>query len=227
MKPEVRFEQGNKRHWFPRDQVPHIDVLVSDFGFDPKKPFDILVTETPQSEVEALTALLVSKGFNPGDYETRVAPVESVETLTSGILGRVHKRAAAKIAMNYLAHQCGAQLARSVQLNDVRTFVRRDYGEVPPVHVSGNTFQVLRQGTEPARGHYVAVEMRPSGKILAQLSIYQQMRYLVQLSASPFTIGRPMVRSAHFFDTELSIIRPIAIPPWKIGMPLTPVPDEA
>jgi hypothetical protein len=223
--PRIGFShtKDGEKTWFTPEKVPTREELVA-HGYPLKDGYFLHTRGMFTGEAKTL---LEPKGYVfTHDFDEFYPPDTLVATTTKGVIGRPEKRAAAKILMNYLADRCGSALARSAQLNAVRDFVRYDRGEVRPVHVSRNTFVVLRQGQVPAKGHYIALEMRPNGFLMGQLSIFQQLRYLVQFNSVPF-VFRTRVAHAHFFDTELLHVKPIAMPPWNLGEPLIPVADES
>ena len=123
-------------------------------------------------------------------------------TTTVGVISVPEMRAAAKIAMNYLAHVAGQGIVRSLQFDDVRLFVRHARGW-PRVSVTENNLQVLRkEDGQPVRGHYVAVQTQPNGIIRAQVSVLLKLKYIVTLSTVPFAVGIPRVSSCLLYTSR-------------------------
>ena len=137
-------------------------------------------------------------------------------TTTVGIIGVPEMRAAAKIAVNYLAYIEGPGVARAHQFEDVRRFVRHARG-FPNVNVSENNVQVVRRDGGAVRGHYVAIQTQPSGVVLAQVSVLQKLRYIIPLSTSPFLVGVPRISRGHAWDIDARIVRPFDVPPFTPG----------
>jgi len=219
--PSVGFEQaiGERRHftWFRREEIPHRQTLAS-HGVDPRREFWIHLREM---SAEDATPLLEAKGFSGlGECVTIRPTEETVDTVAVGCVGRPEMRAAAKIAMNYLASVAGSGLLRSPQFDDVRFFVRHDRGP-SWVNACKNPWAIMGGGGLPARGHYIAVETTPSGRIIAQVSLMLRLRYVVHLTSTGFLINTPRIRSAHFFDIDRHLVRPIPVPRLVRGEPLT------
>jgi hypothetical protein len=216
--PQLGFEQpAGTTRWFRVPQVPE-KARLPDVGIDPKKEFFVHVREMSATDAGAL---LRSKGYDKiGTFSVYDPPAEeSIETMMVGIIGRPEKRAATKIAMNYLADVAGPALLRTAAFDEVRQFARHDAGE-SRVHVSENPWGISRKGTEPARGHYLAVRTEPSGRIVAQVSLMLRIRYVVHLMSVNLVTGTPTVASAHFFDLDTKSATRIPTPPLVPGKQL-------
>jgi hypothetical protein len=208
-------EDGPKT-WFHRDTLPIVQQLA-EHGFDPTEGCFI---HTRGMFVEDAAALLASKGYKTNEFRRWYPDDERLATTTVGVISHPEMRAAAKIAMNYLACVAGPAVARSPQFDDVRRFVRHARGW-PPVSVTENDVEVLnKEDGRPVRGHYVAVQTQPNGIILAQVSVLLKLKYMMTLSTSPFAIGIPAVSSAHFWDIDARVVRNFKMPPWTPGREL-------
>jgi hypothetical protein len=209
--PQIGFEQPpGAMRWFRREDLPKKARLI-DFGIDPKKEFFIHVRE--MAATDAHEALL-SKGYDKlGNFAVYdPPPEETIETMMVGVIGQPEKRAATKIALNYLAAVAGSALVRTASFDEVRQFARNDVGE-SRVHVSENPWAISRNGTERARGHYLSVRTEQSGRIVAQVSLMLRIRYVVHLMSANLITGTPTVSSAHFFDLDTHVATRIpAIP---------------
>ena len=218
--PQIGFsvtEEGRKT-WFAAHALPTRDGL-SEHGFDPKAPFFL---HTRGMAVEDARPLLEAKGYKvTNDFRSWYPPDERVATTTVGVISHPEMRAAAKIAMNYLAYVTSPGLVRAVQFEDVRRFVRHGRG-LPRVSVTENNLQVLGKDGQPVRGHYVAVQTQPNGVVLAQVSVFLKLKYILALSTVPFAVSVPRVSSAHFWDIDARIVKPFQMPPWIPGPQLPP-----
>jgi hypothetical protein len=210
-------EDGPKT-WFARDALPARDRL-GEHGFG-KTPFCV---HTRGMSVEEAAAVLQAKGYTANhEFRTWWPQEERVATNTIGVIGVPEMRSAAKIAMNYLAHIAGPAVARAVQFDDVRRFVRHERG-FPNVNVSENNVQVVRRDHGQAiRGHYVAVQTQPNGVILAQVSVLQKLKYIIPLSTSPFAVALPALSHGHAWDIDAHTVKAFDVPPFTPGRALKP-----
>jgi hypothetical protein len=110
-------------------------------------------------------------------------------------------RAAAKIAVNYLAfHYPG--IARMDAFADIRRFVR--FGDWPlraPVTVSEDA--IIDDAPDNTRmvGHVIAVSWRPDSRdVIGQVSLFSWFQYRIVLSEGPFAIAPDCIASGHAFD---------------------------
>lgn len=216
--PQVGIEQKpDPMKWFLVDELPEREQLPQ-HGVDLKREFFIHVREM---SAEDAGALLASKGYTKLDpFTATTPPIDIIDTETVGIVGRPEKRAATKIALNYLAWVVGPAAIRAAPFDDVRSFARHDHGD-SRVHISKNPWRFLRNGRDPSRGHYLSVQTMPSGRIVAQVSLMLQLRYVVHLMSANFVTGTRVVSSAHFFDIDTWTVRPIPVPRLVPGEQLT------
>lgn len=170
----------------------------------------IQIQGMPLAEALALLKRLDYRGLE--DVEELPPPTGTARVETIGTIDQTECRAAAKIALNYLAAVANPAIVRMAQFDAVRRYVRDDArGEERIVDVGPNRFFVDRSGTaKPANGHYVAVETIGDG-IIAQVSLLQRFRYVVVLSRGGFLIPFKIDR-AHFFDVDTKKISEIPAP---------------
>jgi hypothetical protein len=103
--------------------------------------------------------------------------------------------------MNYLAAVASRSIATMPQFNDVRRYVRNDVHPSYPMVEILRPMHVGRQSTgKPVLSHFLTVERR-GPDILAQVSLFGRLRYLIRLSRVPFAI-ETRIRSCHVFDLE-------------------------
>lgn len=216
--PQLGFEQPDvARRWFRREEVPEKSTLDR-FGFDLKKELFIHVREM---SAEDARELLLSKGYHKlADFTVYDPPPdETIETMMVGIIGEPEKRAATKIAMGYVAAMTSPALVRTTPFDDVRKFARHGLGS-SRVHVSENPWAIARADGAPARGHYLAAATQPSGLIVAQVSLFLRIRYVVHLMTGPLATSTPIVSCAHFFDIDSRRAARTAVPPLVSGKAL-------
>lgn len=193
--------------WFPVDQLPTKDEIKAQLGasslrakfwkIDPKEAFD----------------LLRQRGFelNNEDFEP-IPPPGCVRAQFVAKISDPEFRAVSKIGLNYLTHVAGARIALLPQFNPVRRYIR--YGEHPggrPVWISQMSLEVVKVGeVEASQGHYLAVEALP-GRVVAQVSLFSEIRYIVSLSDIGFELEVEL-KKAHFFDIDSRTIIEVEAP---------------
>jgi hypothetical protein len=221
--PHIGFAQdgvdGGNVRWFRADAVPEKSELTA-LGFIKGQELRFHVREmTWQDAASALT----SKGYDGlSDPEVTVPPEgETVETETLVIIGRPEQRAAAKIALNYLAAVGGSALVRAPQFHAVRNFIRYDQGK-PPLWPTENVLGFLVDGNRVTKGHYLAVQTTRGGFVVADVCLMLRLRYTVFLSDTPFAVSTPQLYSSHLFDLLTGQARPTTPPPPVFGQALKP-----
>ena len=219
--PQMGLEQpkGTIR-WFRREELPEKACLGA-FGLDPKKEIFIHVREMSADDAREL---LLGKGYDKlSDFTVYEPPAEeTIETLMVGIIADHEKRAVTKIALGYLAAVAGCALVRAASFDEVRNFARYGHGS-SRVHVSENPWSIAHPDGKPARGHYLAAATQPSGMVVAQVSLFLRIRYVVHLMTTRLMTGTPMVSSAHFFDIDTMRASRVAVMPLVPGRALTVV----
>jgi hypothetical protein len=205
-------EDGPKR-WFARDALPTRDRLA-EHGFGTKAFY----LHTRGMFVEEAQAVLGARGYTVNHkFRSWWPEEERIATTTIGVIGIPEMRAAAKIAMNYLAYVTSPAVARAHQFDDVRRFVRHNLG-FPNVNVSQNNVQVVRRDDQaPVRGHYVAIQTQRNGIVMAQVSVLQKVKYILPLSTTPFLVAQPRLSHGHAWDIDARIVRPFDVPPFTPG----------
>jgi hypothetical protein len=216
--PQFGLEQpkGTVR-WFRREVLPE-KARLGEFDLDPKKEIFIHVREMSADDARAL---LLNKGYDKlSDFTVYDPPAEeTIETLMVGVIGDPEKRAATKIAMGYVAAVAGPALVRTASFDEVRHFARHGRGS-SRVHVSENPWAIAHSDGKPARGHYLAAATQPSGLVVAQVSLFLRIRYVVHLMTTRLVTGTPMIASAHFFDVDGMKASRVAVPPLVPGKAL-------
>ena len=215
--PQIGLEQPpNPIRWFRPEELPEKEQLT-DRGFERGKPYVIHLREMhPVVGRE----LLAAKGYVlEGDFVTSTPPAETVETEMVGTIGVPEKRMATKIAINYLAAIAGPGLVLTSPFADVRHFARYDQGE-SHVHVSENPWRCQPPGEKPMRGHYLVAQTMPNGLIVAQVSLFLRIRYVMHLMTTTLATGAFMVGQGHFFDIDFRTVRRMAPLPLVPGKQL-------
>jgi hypothetical protein len=110
-----------------------------------------------------------------------------------------HRRALAKIAMNYLARQYGREVALEARFDAIRALVMHgtepDYqyyviDELPIVEGD-------KQDKKRLFGHMLLVNMRDHSEVEGIVSLYNRFRHGIRLSVAP---GAPLDPRGHYFD---------------------------
>jgi hypothetical protein len=110
----------------------------------------------------------------------------------------------------------GVELLRAIDADPVQ-YGPGDYYGTSRVHVSENPWSIAHPDGQPARGHYLAVATQPSGLVVAQVSLFLRIRYVVHLMTTCLVTATPMIASAHFFDVDAMKASRVAVPPLVPG----------
>jgi hypothetical protein len=207
--PQIGFRQEPLLTiWFRADELPDRANLGA-HGIATSKPYEIHVREMSTDHAREV---LLAKGYSSiTAFDTLNPPTEeTIETFMTGVIGRPERRAATKLALEYLAAVAGPALVRDASFDAVREFARFDTGE-SRVHISENPIGFVRNG-KTARGHYLAVHTDARGFLIAQVSLMLRIRYVVHLMTVRFLTATPCVASAHFFDLETQVATAIQVP---------------
>ncbi len=118
-------------------------------------------------------------------------------------------RVLAKVALNYLASQYGAEFARSPALNIIRRFIR--YGTRPPWDELWIPDQEpIAFGLPSSLGHVVGVSRHPANHCLVgYVSFHLFARYRVLLAPAMPELPDQRFGRAHFFDSTNRSIVPL------------------
>lgn len=160
-------------------------------------------------DVEAVMALLRQKGIEYSPTESFIP--ESGPTWAEHVFrpGLHHRRALAKIAMNYLAHQYGSEVALEARFDAIRDLVMR--GVKPERHYYAiDEHPIIEGDKEGARrlfGHMLLVNRLKDGAgIEGIVSLYNRFRHRFCLSVDP---GSPIEPHGHYFDVIGRKIHPM------------------
>jgi hypothetical protein len=120
-----------------------------------------------------------------------------------------HRRAFAKIAMNYLAHEYGPKVALEPRFDAIRDLVMR--GEEPKYAYYGMDEEPILEGDKQNGNRYAChlllVNHRRGGIALEGIvSLYNRFRHGLLLSVDP---GSPIEPHGHVFDIENRVIKPM------------------
>jgi len=188
--------------WYPIAAIPK----KSDLGYPKGSTFSIQIQGI---EMGAAQAALAAAGYPTGPIEP-VKPAETVQAQTTFVIDDVQYRAISKVAFNYLAFVAGAAIARMPQFNEARRYIR--YASDPGrniVRQVADSPVTVSDGPEgrDVPGHFIT--LRHEADIVAEVSLFSSLLYVVALSVGDFAIGR-LPASAHFFDLEKR--RVVALP---------------
>jgi hypothetical protein len=208
--PQIGLQQPpGPIRWFLVENIPEKQKL-QDLGFERGKGYYVHVREMSTDHAREQ---LAAKGYGPVDdfVTTEPSSPETIRTETVGVIGRPERRAASKITFNYVAKVAGP-IVRTAAFDGIRNFIRYDIGDFP-LHISENPWTFLGPGKTPRRGHYLAAQTMPNGLIVAQVSLFLHIRYLVPLMTTPLTTGNWKVVSCHFFDIDTKAVTRLPVPP--------------
>lgn len=120
-------------------------------------------------------------------------------------------RAVSKIAFNYLAYWEGSKFITGTSFNNIRSYIR--LGNIPDYHLCIPTdLPVLSD--EPIEGkrviaHMITVNYAKDGlSIMAQVTLFNNMKYLVSLSHN-FNGDRRKITRGHLFAPQSGCIIPL------------------
>lgn len=171
---------------------------------------------------ESAQEQLSAKGYNTSKPEIAggTSAGDELDIRISGQIDRVLRRAVAKIACNYLAHQFPA-VARMPQTLAARRFVR--YGlpeDFEPVALSPTAMVVGATAEHAPLAHAVAIEWK-AGRLIGDVSLFFRFRYRILLADGGFLVPAAMVNGGHLFNVAARQILPLTNDPSR-GRPLTP-----
>lgn len=176
--PQIGFSKSadGPFEWHMLDAVPMLDELKAK-GYGPG-PAHLRLCECSPKEVEEL---LAAKGFNPTyTGATQAQPAGWVDHVFRPEL--VHRRALAKIALNYVAKQLGPQVALESRFDWVRDLVLRGREPEGKYYTIDEKPVLDGDKREGARlfGHFLALEVI-DGFLVATVSLYNRFRHRVTL----------------------------------------------
>jgi hypothetical protein len=123
-------------------------------------------------------------------------------------------RCIAKITFNYLAYIHGAAFVLSSEFDSARAYIR--YGQKPAVPVVHPHTRRLpleeRYGGSATDGHILQIDWSPDNRsIVANISLFNGLRYVVVLCNSYNGIWFPTLARGHHFNLHAHTIEPLNI----------------
>jgi hypothetical protein len=165
--PQFGVMDGVRTVWFRAEALPQRSDLAP-HGFPPEQAVSVkCVGMSPESAQQQLSA----KGYNTSKPEIAggTAAGDELDIRISGQIDRVLRRAVAKIAFNYLAHQFPA-VAQMPQTLAVRRFVRHGLPEdFEPVALSATPMVAGATAAHAPLAHAVAVEWK-AGRLIGDVA---------------------------------------------------------
>jgi hypothetical protein len=190
--PQIGFSKSadGPFEWHMLDAVPTLDELKAK-GYGPE-PAHLRLCGCSQEEV---AELLAAKGFNPTYTGTTHAPPAGwVDHVFRP--GLVHRRALAKIALNYVAKQLGLEVALESRFDRVRELVLRGREPVESYYTIDGEPVLNGDKRDGVRlfGHFLVLEVI-NGSLVATVSLYNRFRHRVTLAAHGSSLYQ-----GHYFD---------------------------
>jgi len=220
--PQVGFaKKSGKGHiYIPEEVLKNSDYALPD-GIDLKKEL-LIIADTDQTMTRIIKTLKLRNINFKITRSTKLPfkPGESLLVLVQSLIDKEIRRCIAKIAFNYLAftqtEKYGLDQARNFLLQNaftlIRDFIRNDRTAKFQL-VIADPKPILRDDTLTARqiiGHIITVDWTSdSSNIVAQVSLFNRLRYRVSLTQNYSGIIRP-IRSGNLFDIEKRTIRRLA-----------------
>jgi hypothetical protein len=202
--PRIGFarESEGPYEYFAVDTVPDRAGLVDRFGLR----CCFVAPGVPRDVVERT---LAARGYQIGQVEEVPAP--QTATLVAP-KGREQNRAVAKVAFNYLAYVAGRRTPLMANFDDIRDYiVKGDNQFGGNVVMAQQVIDLLDDRGQTRRGHFVTLQSSTTG-LVAQVSLFSEVRYLVQLARVPLlTMG---FDAGHFFDLDARCVVPMKPPPF-------------
>jgi HNH endonuclease len=204
--PQVGFAKSadGPFEWYLLDELPTLDDLKTK-GYAGECHMRLCECD----DTEAVTLLLQQKGINYSAKESFVPPsgpawMEQVFRPTVN-----HRRALAKIAMNYLAHEYGRGVALEPRFDAIRDLVMRGL-EPDYRYYSIDENPIIEGDKQDGKRylmHVLAVSPRKDGiEVEGMVSLYNRFRHGIRLSVKP---GSPIEPRGHIFDIDNRVIRPV------------------
>lgn len=216
--PQFGVTDGVRTVWFRSEELPQRNDLSS-HGFAEEAAISV---KTVGMAADFAHGLLAAKGYNTSRPEVAggTREGEEIDIRISGQVDRVLRRAIAKIACNYLAHEYPA-IAAMPQTLAVRQFVR--YGTPEDFNPIALSPKPLVAGVTPQLAplaHGVTLEWK-GGRLLGDVTLLFRFRYQVLLADGGFLIPPTMISGGHLFNVAARQILPLTSDPSR-GRPLTP-----
>jgi|GEM_PF-2450410 len=186
--------------WYRASGCPTGDELRAQ-GFAKGATCFQLAGFTPEQGIQFLRGLGYEPEENPQVMPEDVDPDGKVALKIGGTIDRVLMRAVAKIAFNYLIYHYPA-IASMGQFAPIRRYIR--YDETPPFQaVTVSEQQILGGFPEGHQllAHVVTVGWKgPNRGVVAQVSLFTWVQYVVQLAEDNFLMPPLCVDSGHIFN---------------------------
>jgi HNH endonuclease len=203
--PQVGFERRDGTGWdyLTEDELRAAGDLAPRFETDYQPGVKNVVGS--DEEAARLLALMRDHGV-PLKGETLHRGISREgpgEVNVSWIIDEVLARAAAKIAVNYLAWAQGAEFARRPEFEDVRRFVRYGAGGAPTfVRLQSGPVVENRLGGDPPACHLIVLFWSPGMRppMLCRLTLFNRHAYLVRLCTAFYGPLWREVKSGHTYD---------------------------
>jgi HNH endonuclease len=216
--PQFGVTDGVRTAWFKSEQLPHRNDLSS-HGFSHEAEISV---KSVEMDADSAHGLLAEKGYSTSKPEVAggTREGEELDIRISGQVDRVLRRAIAKIACNYLAHQYPA-VAAMPQTLALRQFIR--YGTREDSNPIALSLKPLVAGATPELAplaHGVTLEWK-GGRLLGDVTLFFRFRYQVLLADGGFLIPPTMISGGHLFNVAARQILPLTGDPSR-GRPLTP-----
>lgn len=135
-----------------------------------------------------------------GPINLRTTSPDIMVKITSTIDNKI-RRAVAKIAFNYFAYFNESSLLLTSQFNTIRNIILNgDEPSWPIIKIDTNPILENEKDTSIGRlGHIITLHDDINGSIIAQVSLFNLLRYSVIL-AKNFSGEKPKIGFGHFFD---------------------------
>jgi hypothetical protein len=216
--PQFGVTDGARTVWFRAEELPRRDNLLP-HGFAEGRDISV---KCVGMDSEPAQEQLAAHGYNTSRPELAggTAAGDELDIRISGEIDRLLRRAVAKIACNYLAHQFPG-VARMPQTLAARRFVRYGSPEgFDPVGLSSTPMVVGATAEHVPLAHAVAVEWK-AGRLVGDVTLFFRFRYRVLLADGGFIVPPAMVAGGHLFNVAARQIVPLTSDPSR-GRPLTP-----
>jgi HNH endonuclease len=207
--PQIGFAATDKGpfEWFMLDQLPTMEQIKAK-GFSGN--VNIRLCECDDDDA---TKRLAELGIHITFSEAFEPPSGGMWVEQVFRPGLVHRRALAKIAMNYLAYQFGREIALEPRFDAIRNLVM-DGVEPGYPYYSIDEEAILEGDKEGGRrvlGHMIVLAQH-GDEVEVTVSLYNRFRHKFVLAN---TAGTPLPPRGHYFDTTNRRILPLG-PAYKI-----------
>ena len=186
---------------------------------------DISVIGPTHEIQQRLIGLLRERGVHfheKGDFALPRPESDQIAVYVRTKIDPVVKRCIAKYAFNYLAYVMGREFALLPDFDATRAYIRHDVFPGYPV-VLADDVPILRTDTRVRRqtnGHLLTLNWtRDRRHIVAQVSLFNHIRYRVTLARGFSGLWRPIC-SGHHFDLEKHQVSSLVATSLKVPIPM-------